>query len=190
MKREFKLTRKLELSDLEGLQINGASFELGKGMYTSRNTIIMNIPKVFRFSTQLEIAESDSGDQYLILAQFLTRGPEMWEMEEGFSRIGFQDPEIREQMEQLCENLVSKGLAEWIEVRKQYFDKNKNLIEAGMKIKSDIGEVGEVFLCKEDGDELGLKERPKSANVCYTVDEIDYFPLFQFDLNQWEIVKS
>lgn len=190
MKKMFKFKSKPELSELEGLQIDGATFKQGKGTYTGLDTIVLDIPNTFRFTTQLEVAEDGDGNYFLITSQLLTRWAEMWEMEDGFSRVGFRNPEIREQMEKLCVDLIGKGLAEWIEYRKQYFDKNENLIEAGMKLRSDAGEVMEVFICKEDDDEMGFKERPKSANTRFTVNDVEYFPLFQFDLNQWEIVKE
>lgn len=102
------------LDDLKGLEVDGNSFKRGKGII-EKDGIIMDIPNTFRFETCLEVAETIEGGFDLIVSQFLTRGPEYWEMEEGFSRIGYRNPEIAEQMKTLCNDLVNRGLAEWHE---------------------------------------------------------------------------
>lgn len=102
------------LVELEGLEVNGEKFKGGEG-WIGKSGIILNIPNVFRFKTKLEIAQSGDGDWDLILTQFLTRGPNYWEMEDSFSRIGFRNPEIQTQLETLCAELVAAGLANWVE---------------------------------------------------------------------------
>ncbi|MGG0718378.1 hypothetical protein ABE096_12410 [Robertmurraya massiliosenegalensis] len=49
------------------------------------------------------------------MTQFLTRGPEYWEMEEAFGRIEFKNPDIEEQIKQLCEELLKRDLVYWTE---------------------------------------------------------------------------
>ncbi|WCF11667.1 hypothetical protein NDS46_30435 (plasmid) [Paenibacillus thiaminolyticus] len=109
---QFK--NKPTVKGLEGLSINNSSFENGKG-FIAQDSIIMSIPNTFRFKTNLEIAEAMDGKFNLIMTQFLTRGPEYWDMNEAFGRIGFRDPEIEEQMRSVCNELISRGLASWIE---------------------------------------------------------------------------
>ncbi|MEK8215531.1 hypothetical protein [Paenibacillus sp. FSL L8-0463] len=102
------------LVQLEGVEVNGEKFKGGEG-WIGESGIVLNIPNVFRFDTKLEIAETNGGDWDLILTQFLTKGPDYWEMESSFSRIGFRNPEIQVQLEALCEGLIAKGLAHWVE---------------------------------------------------------------------------
>ncbi|WP_413356695.1 hypothetical protein AA0X71_18030 [Robertmurraya sp. 2P01SA] len=76
----------------------------------------MDIPNTFRFSTKLEIfTHKDHNEIDLIMTQFLTRGPEYWEMEEAFGRIEFKNPDIEEQIKQLCEELLKRDLVYWTE---------------------------------------------------------------------------
>lgn len=114
MGKILRFKNKPELSDLEGLSINGAVFERGKGLIQS-DIILMYIPNTFRFETNLEIAKTTDGKYNMIMTQFLTRGPELWEMERAFDRIGFRNPEIEKQMRLLCDDLIKKGLAYWEE---------------------------------------------------------------------------
>jgi len=102
------------LVDLQGLSVNGATFERGKGFFQKAETIIMYIPNTFRFTTNLEVYKGDKHYD-LILTQFLSRGPEYWEMEDSFRRIGFRNPEIETQFRALCETLINKDLAYWAE---------------------------------------------------------------------------
>src|SRR5690606_23443744 len=81
--RVLRFHKKPTLSDLEGLTINGAGFKEGEGMYSSKPTLLMNIPKTFRFTTHLEVFtyREDKGSMSdLIMSEFLTRGPDYWEM--------------------------------------------------------------------------------------------------------------
>lgn len=114
MVKILRFKKEPNLLDLEGLQVNGASFEQGKSFFQQTETIIMDIPNVFRFSTKLEVYKGDEHCD-LILVQFLTRGPEYWEMDDSFRRIGFRNPEIETQFRALCEALINKDLAYWIE---------------------------------------------------------------------------
>lgn len=72
----------------------------------------------------------------------------------------------------------------------QYFDKNGTEIKEGDTIRHDNGEEELVYACGEDGDNLGvnasnedyLKAHPEAWRECY--------PLSQFDLREWEVVKG
>lgn len=114
VRKALRFVRSPKLSDLEGLKINDNRFVIGTGLFV-KDGIIMEIPEAFRFRTRLEVASTENGDQFLILSQFLTRGPEAWDMEAAFYQIGFRDPEIEIQLRALCDELVFRGLAEWVE---------------------------------------------------------------------------
>lgn len=113
MGKVLRFIEKPDLSDLEGLSVNGGSFEIGVGFIVKAKIILMEIPNTFRFSTNLEILETYTGDWEIVMTQFLTNGPKIWEVESAFSRIGFRNPEIEEQMRFLCNELIEKGLAKW-----------------------------------------------------------------------------
>jgi hypothetical protein len=114
MSKLLKFVKSPKLSDLEGLKINDNRFVIGTGLFV-KDGIIMEIPEAFRFRTRLEVATAQSGGQYLILSQLLTGGPNAWDMEDAFYRIGFRNPEIETQLRALCDELVSRGLAEWVD---------------------------------------------------------------------------
>lgn len=105
------------ITDLEGLSINGSSFQdNAKGFVNHEgNAIVMDIPQTFRFSTKLEVVETNDNRFILIMTQILTRGVDYWHMDSAFDRIGFRNPEIKEQMQSLCDELVNRGLVEWVE---------------------------------------------------------------------------
>lgn len=76
--------------------------------------------------------------------------------------------------------------------KNQYFDKNREEIHAGMTLRGPNGELEKVYLC---GDEFGntnlgfmatnpefLKHHPDWPT--------EYYPLHQFNLDEWEIVKE
>lgn len=100
--------------DLEGLEVDGANFFRGKGNFND-NACVMVIHKAFRFYTVLEVAENQDGEYFLIMTQILTRGVDYWDMEAAFDRIGFRNPEIEKQMRDLCQRLIEKNLADWVE---------------------------------------------------------------------------
>lgn len=100
------------LEDLVDLKINGAEFRNGKG-FIQDDIIIMEIPDTFRFSTKLEVLETNVGNHDLCLTQILTRWSEFWEMGEAFERIGFRNPEIESQLRELCDYLIELGLVYW-----------------------------------------------------------------------------
>lgn len=116
MGKVLKFKKMPELNDLEGLSVNSSKFEIGEGIFQKGVEVpVMSIPNTFRFSTTLEVAENKDGSYVLVMTQFLTRGPEYWEMEEAFDRIGFRNPEIEEQMRALCNSIIERGLAVWEE---------------------------------------------------------------------------
>lgn len=103
------------LKDLEGLSVNGGTFENGDG-FIQKNTIVMEVPNTFRFATTIEIYSNGEGICDLIMAQFLTRGPDLWEMGDAFYRIGFNDEgDTEQQLRNLCDELINRGLVDWVE---------------------------------------------------------------------------
>lgn len=96
MPKVLRFKNKPTLEDLEGLSVNGGKFEQGKG-FVQDDTIVMHVPKTFRFDTTLEIYQYKNGDCDLIMCQWLTRGPELWEMGDAFYRVGFNDEGTTEQ---------------------------------------------------------------------------------------------
>jgi len=103
------------LKDLEGLSVNGGTFEIGDG-FIQKNTIVMNVPNTFRFTTKIEVYSYENGICDLIMSQFLTRGPELWEMGDAFYRIGFNDEgNTEQQLRYLCNELINRDLVEWVE---------------------------------------------------------------------------
>lgn len=70
----------------------------------------------------------------------------------------------------------------------KYYDKNKREILAGMFIKHDDGDVEEVFF---NGEEYGVnatnKKFMENHPDCNMLEYI--YPLYQFNLKEWEIVE-
>ena len=73
-----------------------------------------------------------------------------------------------------------------------YFDKNREEIQAGMTLRGPSGELETVYEC---GDELGninlgfMATNPQFLK--YHPDwPVEYYPLYQFELDEWEIVKE
>ncbi|MCM1322975.1 MAG: hypothetical protein NC218_02215 [Acetobacter sp.] len=85
------------------------------------------------------------------------------------------------------ENLKGESFYDGDTKKMRYFDKNGKEILEGTTIRHDNGETELIYACG-DGD-LGvnastkkyIEENGESARECY--------PLTQFDLHEWEIVK-
>lgn len=70
---------------------------------------------------------------------------------------------------------------------RKYFDKNGQIIRAGMFIHCGDGNYEEVFACSTDGiedDDLGINA---SNYESIAFRQQDYYPLSNFDLSEWEI---
>lgn len=76
--------------------------------------------------------------------------------------------------------------------KSRYFDKNGEEILAGMTLRNNRGEEKRVYEC---GNEFG------SANLGFMASNprflelhpdwpVEYYPLHQFNLSEWEIVKE
>lgn len=65
---------------------------------------------------------------------------------------------------------------------REYFDKHGERIEAGMTLRHDNGDIGEVAETVSSMD--GEKDLGMSCNMW------EAYPLWSFDLREWEIVKS
>lgn len=70
----------------------------------------------------------------------------------------------------------------------EYFDKNGDVIEAGMYLKHDKGDTDIVFC---NGEDYGFSatnkefvENHPNADICEQI-----YPLHQFNMKEWEIVK-
>lgn len=114
MGKALKFIKHPQLEDFKGLSIKGHEFKIGKGIFHDE-IILMEIPETFRFETSLEVAEDQDNSFGLIATQFLTRGPDYWEMEAAFDRVGFRNPEIEIEMKNLCNQLVERECAQWEE---------------------------------------------------------------------------
>ena len=70
----------------------------------------------------------------------------------------------------------------------RYFDKNKNRIKAGMKIRHDDGDVELVYL---SSDRLNLGVNASNENYPTFMEENrEIYLLSEFNLNEWEIVDE
>lgn len=111
----LRFKEKPSINNFEGLSVNGGVFKEGDG-FIQKNTILMEVPNTFRFDTTVEVYTYENGVCDLIMSQFLTRGPELWEMEDAFYRIGFNDEgNSEEQLRDLCVELINRNLVDWVE---------------------------------------------------------------------------
>lgn len=67
----------------------------------------------------------------------------------------------------------------------QYFDKHGELIKEGMSLRHDDGEVEKVYASDED---LGLNAS-NEQHISFSEYSREIYPLYQFNLKEWEIVK-
>ena len=76
-------------------------------------------------------------------------------------------------------------------MRKTYFDKHGEEILAGMTIRHDNGETELVYATTSmDGDErLGICATNPAYAALHPDCDIEYYPLSNFNLREWEIVK-
>jgi hypothetical protein len=72
--------------------------------------------------------------------------------------------------------------------QEKYFDKNGNQIKAGMTIKHDDGDIDKVYTAI-DGD-LGLNASNKNHPNYIAGYNQELYPLYQFNLKEWEIVNE
>ena len=76
--------------------------------------------------------------------------------------------------------------------KSQYFDKNGAEILAGMTLRNNQGEEKKVYEC---GDEFGtanlgfMASNPRFLEL-HPDWSVEYYPLHQFNLNEWEIVTE
>lgn len=115
MPRILRFKKQPSITDFEGLSVNGGEFIEGDG-FIQKNTIVMRVPKTFRFSTNIEVYAYEDGVYDLILSQLLTRWADSWEMGDSFYRIGFNDEGTTEQqVRDLCDELIKRDLVYWVE---------------------------------------------------------------------------
>ena len=76
--------------------------------------------------------------------------------------------------------------------KNRYFDKNGEEILAGMTLRGPRGDEKKVYEC---GDEFGtanlgfMASNPRFLEL-HPDWPVEYYPLHQFNLNEWEIVKE
>lgn len=81
--------------------------------------------------------------------------------------------------------MKSNWISERDDFMQRYYDKNNNEIKEGMTIKHDDGDL-ELIYSNWDGDDLGIN----ASNAKYTGNMMpQIYPLYQFNLKEWEIVK-
>lgn len=68
-----------------------------------------------------------------------------------------------------------------------YKDKNGKVIEKGMTLKHNSGDVEYVYLA--DNGELGFNASNEAWLERHGRDR-ELYPLYQFDLSEWEIVEE
>lgn len=72
-----------------------------------------------------------------------------------------------------------------------YFDKNGAEIQAGMTLKHDDGETELVYACQDDDGvpDLGFNASNEAFMERHGVAR-QIYPLYQFNLKEWEVVKN
>lgn len=73
-------------------------------------------------------------------------------------------------------------------MREMYKDKNGNVIEAGMTLRHDDGELQKVYEC--GNNDLGFNATNEEFMEIYSNMWRQCYPLHQFDLSEWEIVEE
>jgi hypothetical protein len=69
----------------------------------------------------------------------------------------------------------------------KYLDKNGKEIKEGMVLKHDDGDVERVY--KSEEDDLGFNASNEKF-VGFTENNRKLYPLYQFDMREWEIVDK
>lgn len=70
----------------------------------------------------------------------------------------------------------------------EYYDKNGELIKPHMLLKHIDGDVD--FVYKSDDNDLGFNATNRKCKFAYSAISIKLYPLSQFDLKEWEIIKK
>lgn len=71
-----------------------------------------------------------------------------------------------------------------------YTDKNGRQIKAGDTVRTDTGEIEQVYLTEdsEGNDNLGIMATNKDFLKCHPDWEIEYYSLSMFPYWEWEVV--
>ncbi len=73
----------------------------------------------------------------------------------------------------------------------KYYDKNNKLIEKGMILRHDDGDEELVYECINEYGDIGLGFNASNENwVGFDECNREIYPLHQFNLSEWEIVKN
>ena len=75
---------------------------------------------------------------------------------------------------------------------REYKDKHGTIIQAGMTIRHDSGDVEEVYETMTDSGErsLGIMATNPDYLKRHPDCEIEYYDLHNFNLKEWEIIKE
>lgn len=76
-------------------------------------------------------------------------------------------------------------------MKRTYQDKNGQEILAGMTIRHDGGETEKVYdtTDAEGNEDLGVMATNPEYAKLHPECDIEYYPLSEFDMSEWEIVK-
>ena len=69
----------------------------------------------------------------------------------------------------------------------KYFDKHGEEIKAGMKIRHDDGDIERIYTTEDD--DLGVNASNEAWLERHGGNR-ELYPLYQFDMKEWEIVKD
>lgn len=69
----------------------------------------------------------------------------------------------------------------------KYFDKHGEEIKAGMKIRHDDGDIERIYATADD--DLGVNASNEAWLERHGGNR-ELYPLYQFDMKEWEIVKD
>ena len=71
-----------------------------------------------------------------------------------------------------------------------YKDRHGNQIKAGMTLRHKDGETKKVYVCSSEGEDLGFNACNPEFLRRHPDWPEQYYPLYQFDLTEWEIVEQ
>jgi hypothetical protein len=72
-----------------------------------------------------------------------------------------------------------------------YKDKNGNIIKAGMRLKHNDGTIERVYACEgENGTDLGFNASNEAWLERYPDRNREIYPLYQFNLREYEIIAE
>mgnify|MGYP006373407401 FL=1 len=110
---ELRFHQKPTLRDLGSVNINGSKFEEKEGLATE-DSLVLTIPHFSVFPTKLEVFRNIDGSYDLIMTESSTKGLTYWEISDALNYLKLCNPKIEQQLIDMCNELIKKGLATWI----------------------------------------------------------------------------